>query len=246
MERRIWLNVDGVQLCSLKKLQQQEEKKERRAWGSLKVGSSGFNFNSILFTMWEDGCLTQNWAMAGARFLDVPIKHHKKKTPKMLLESILAKAIFEIYMQKKEKDLKAVINGEKETAEFPFSKLREWNSSLGIPVDFIRLQNFSCACKEEKVWADIQVGHHLIFWGVPIFDSSRASDCFQYSKEIGGPIQDDRVISVINRLLSGRGLQKRALDLHDNGYWATGKEEFSDSVKGCQMDGVLPPPIKFY
>jgi hypothetical protein len=243
MKRRIWLEVDGVQLCSLK-LQQQKEREGRCAWGSLKVGSNGFNLNNILFRMWEDGCLTQNWAMAGAKLLDVPIKHHKKKTPKMLLENILAKTIFEIYMKKRGKDLRAVINGEKEMVEFPFSK--QWNSPLRIPVDFVRLQNFACACEEKKVWADVQVGHHLIFWGVPIFDLNRASDRFQYNKEIGGAIQDDRVISVINGLLSDRVLQERAFDLRSDRYREDEKLEFSDAITDCQMNRVLPPPIKFY
>jgi len=84
------------------------------------------------------------------------------------------------------------------------------------------LKSFLCDCEEKKVWADIQ-----------------------YNKEVG-PIQNDRVISVINGLLSNRGLQERALNLRDNDYWGIEKEELSDSVKGCQMNGVLPPPIKFY
>lgn len=204
---RIWLKVERIQLCDFHR-----GKEPGTAWASVRMGEKSFVIRGYYFTLEKDGHLTQNNAMSRMRFFDVPLLHHGKRQPKMLLEHILAKAIHDFCLHgERGEELKAFIEGKTEMKEFPFFKPAEWGGkSLRIPVDFVALRSMaSSMLSDGSVYANIQLGEHLIFWEQLIFDRKE----FRYGgsgadRDRRDAIYDERVIETINHLLNGRKLQE--------------------------------------
>jgi len=253
---RIWLKVEGIQLCDF-----QRDTKKNAAWATVKMGEKSFVIRAYFFELEKDGrIMAQNNAMSRMRFFDVPILHEGKRKPALLLDEFLGKAIHDLYLAgEKREELTAFLEGKTELKEFPLFKPAEWGGrSLRIPVDFVALRSMaSSMLSDGSVYANIQLGEHLIFWEQLIFDLKD----FRYGgsrpvRDHRDAICDERVISAINHLLSRKKLQKRIRHLSE-----TRGMEFSDSVyfekapgydekriirKGPLTARPVPRPIRLY
>lgn len=252
---RIWLKVEGFQLCDF-----QRNEKENSAWATIKAGEKSFAIRAYFFKLEEDGHITQNNAMGRMRFFDVPYLHYGKRKPALLLDDFLGKAIYDLYLAGEKKgELRAFLEGKTELREFPFLKPAEWGGrSLRIPVDFVALRSMgSSLLSNGSVYANIQLGEHLIFWEQLIFDLKD----FRYGgsgtvHDQRDAIYDEKVVKVINQLLSGKELQEHIRYLS-----STRTLEFSDTVffektPGCDEkkitgikqaeDRSVPRPVRLY
>ncbi|MCK4822163.1 hypothetical protein KA005_40750, partial [bacterium] len=113
----------------------------------------------------------------------------------------------------------------------------EWKGSLRIPVEFIKVR--PSRCLDEKVYADIQIGHHLMLWLVLICEKGEI-------KLYGNRILDPRLIAIIEQILSKEDLREEISYACNNGrtYINTGAE-FIESIAGYDTEKTLPA-IRFY
>ncbi len=250
---RIWLKVEGFQLCEFCR-----GKDKGSAWATVKMGEKSFVIRGYLFNLEKNGDITQNNATGRMSFFDVPCLHNGKRKPVLLLNHILSKAIHDLYLHgEKGEQLKAFLEGKTELKEFPFFKPPEWGGrSLRIPVDFVALRSMASGLLSNgSVYANIQLGEHLIFWEQLVFDLKD----FRYGSS--GAVHDQRdaiynekVVKVINRLLGDKKLQERIRYLSE-----TRGREFSDSIyfektpgydekriTGKKGELFVPRPVRLY
>lgn len=251
---RIWLKVEGFQLCDLCRA-----KEKRSAWATVRVGEKSFAVRGYSFKLENDGHITQS-SGTNMRFSDTPYLHKGKRKPGLLLDEFLGQVIYDRYLNqyaKENEELRVFLEGKTELKEFPFFKPAEWGArSLRIPVDFVALWSMaSSMLSNGSVYANIQLGEHLVFWEQLIFDLKE----FHYGGS--GPVRDhrdaiydERAISAINYLLSRKKLQNRIRHLSE-----TRGMEFSDSVYFEKAPGYdekriterklprsVPRPVRLY
>ncbi|MDD2753343.1 MAG: hypothetical protein PHT44_01930 [Candidatus Portnoybacteria bacterium] len=238
MKKRIWIKVDALRLSHLFLGKEKES-----AWGSVEVGRDGFTMHSFVFTKKPNGDFSQNTTGANIRLLDVPIIHKLKHrpTPKALLEDVLCLAVADEYLVARKDELSTFIKSV-ERPNLPWFTPSSWPGSLRIPVDFIRLFNFKCH-EDGPAYADIQIGHHLVFWYVSVYDR-RDRNPFRQSKYYKD-IRDKQVLRAIDRLLTRKKVRAYLEKLTLNHHAIPDEIEFIDTVPGCQPKG-LPPRIRFY
>ena len=123
-------------------------------------------------------------------------------------------------------------------------------------MDFVALRSLaSSLLSNGSVYANVQLGEHLIFWGQLIFDLKE----FRYGgsgadRDQRDAIYDERVVNAINHLLSRKKLRKHILNLS-----RTRGIEFSDSVYFEKAPGydekrikdrkrhlAMPRPVRLY
>lgn len=245
---RIWLKVEGVQLCDFRR-------DGNTAWATVKMGEKSFAIRRYLFCLEKDGYITQNNAMSGTRFFDVPILHDSKRKPVLLFDRI-ASIIYDYYLAgEKKEELRAFLEGKTELKEFTFLKPAEWGGrSLRIPVDFVALRNMaSSQFSDGSVYASIQLGEHLIFWEQLVFDFNLKE--FRYDGSgVRNAIYDERVINAINHLLSSQELQKHIRYLSKTGGMDFSDDIFFEKVPGYDEERItegkgksfLPRPVRLY
>jgi len=244
MEERIWVKIDGLQLHHLV-----PAKRESAAWASLKLGSA-FNINGLIITKKQNGTVwfSQGFGNADARFIDVPILHEKPTKGELLLD-VLAKAIHDFCLQRAEVLRPFIENGKpKDMLTFGSFKPEDWQGkSLMIPVDFIRLQNFQSVEKSGRVTADIQIGHHLIFWHVKISDPIQLWDPLA-AVFSDAPFGEERIQhTAIHRLIKLMVIMvpdvKKTISAVAEGNIDM-ESKFIEKVKACDLEAT-PPPIRF-
>ena len=248
--KRIWLKVEGFQLYNFSR----SRGTDIAAWADIQMGQESFAVKNYFFRLEKDGQITQNPAMADMRFLDIPLLHHDRKKPKMLLEDVLGKAIYDLYLAgEKSGELKALLEGKTELTEFPFFKPAEWQGkSLRIPVDFVALRGLSATRSADGwVYADIIVGEHLIFWKQLIFDCTKF--CYGGSKmtpDSSNAIYDKRIVAIINDLLNRKDLQERICYLSETRGFESGSVIFFEKTANCDERRIavraLPHPVRLY
>jgi hypothetical protein len=246
MQGRIWVEINGLQLHSLAP-GRQDSGEDKIAWASLKLGSA-FNIDGILITsgVLDAPEFSIGWGNANARLMDVQALHEKPAKGNLLYE-VIAKAVHDFCLQRAEilhPFIKKAIEGERLT--LGFFKPPDWQGkSLRIPVDFIRIRSFQRVNYGNIVTADIQIGHHLIFWSVKIWDSRL--DWHPLTGFHDAPcgeerIQEKELNRLINRIFLWSDVREVATSV------AKGtidmESEFIDKVKGCDPEAT-PPPIKF-
>jgi len=244
MEKRIWAKIDGLQLHHLV-----PGGPDRAAWASLKLGSA-FNINGIMISSKpeEEWQFTSNPGNADARLLDVP-GLHEKLTKGELLRDVLYKAVHDLCLDRSEVLRPFIKNGwPGDELTFGFFKPKDWQGkSLMIPVDFISLQDFQLVEKTGVVTADIEVGHHLVFWHVKIYDPEQVWDplaCGFSDAPFGEErIQHEEIARLINGMLLMDGNVKKTISAVAEGKIDM-ESKFIDKVEGCDPEAT-PPPIKF-
>lgn len=246
--KRIWLKIEGIQLCDF-----YHDKDKNSAWANIKMGHEGFVVRGYFFQLEKDGYITQNPAMARMRFLDVPLLHRDKKKPEMILEYALVKVIHDTYLiGEKSEEFKSFLEGKTGLTEFPFIKPAEWEGkSLRIPVDFIALRSLSASLLSNgSVYANINVGEHLIFWEQLVFDRKDFHYGGSGSRDSRDAICDKRVIAVINYLLSRKDLQNHIRYLSETRGHDLSNVAFFEKTADCDEKRVTeiisPRPIRFY
>lgn len=243
--KRIWIKADSLQLTGLKATRILGSKEnEKYAWGNLEIGTLGFTLHSLLITLREKGDLSQNYATCNMRFLDVPLKHRLRnggKPPRRrILEDVVALAVADEYLRRRKKELLPLFNNSGASFTFPWFTPPEWQGNLRIPVEFIRLFNFECR-ENGPISAHIQIGHHLVFWHVCIYDRQRRHPFKLENKNIRNP----EILLAINRLLAKKKVRSYLERLMETSHFVGDDAEFIDKIPGCNPDG-LPPRIRFY
>lgn len=197
VKNRIWICVDGIEIHNLRAGQEPAV-----ARGTLAVGSKGFLMHNVRFGLEDNDRIVQNHAIASLRLLDVPA-WHLKRIPKILLETVIAKAAFELLTANKEK-LKSFLATGQPTDIFSYREPSDWKGNLHIPVEFIRIYSFGYDGGRQIIRANVQVGHHLVFWHVPVFNPQAEipAGC------VTNDIKDKRIIKTINETLSRSEIQK--------------------------------------
>jgi len=245
MKKRIWLKIDGLQLHHLA-----SGGPDRAVWASLKLAPA-FNINGIMITSqpneaWQ---FTSNFGNADARIVDVP-GLHEKPTKGKLFRDVIFKSVHDLCLDRAEVLHPFIKNGwpgDELTLGF-FKPEDLQGKSLEIPVDFIRLQNFQLVEKTGVVTANIQIGHHLIFWHIKIYDSLLPWDplvCGFHDAPFGEEkIQDKEIHRLINgMLITVPGIKKTVSTVTEGKIDMESK--FIDKVNGCDPEAT-PPPIRFY
>ena len=241
MEERIWVKIDGLQLHHLA-----SGGPDRAVWASLKL-KPAFNINGILIAScpneaWQ---FTSNFGNADARLIDVP-GLHEKPTKGELLRDVLYKAVHDACLDRAEVLRPFIKNGwPGDELTFGFFKPEDWQGkSLMIPVDFIRLQNFQSVVKTGGITADIQIGHHLIFFGLRVWTTFLATDLIfgDHNSPCGEVRIESRFSWLILSMLKLPEVQKVMTEVANRGIDVESK--FIDKVEGCDPEAT-PPPIKF-
>jgi hypothetical protein len=245
MEKSIWIKVDKLRLEGLKKSQILDLKdNEKYARGNLEIGSQGFISSSLLITLREEDNLSQNYAHCNMRFLDVPARHRLERNGqpprRRMLEDIIALAVADEYLRKRKNELIPLLNNRGDSFSFPWFTPPAWQGSLRIPVEFIRLFNFECA-ENGPVYANVQIGHHLVFWNVLAYDQRRRNP-FKFENK---NIRDQEVLLAINRLLTKKKVRGYMEKLIQTCHYISDETEFIDKIPGSSPNG-LPPRIRFY
>lgn len=236
--KRIWLKAKFVEFFNWGRSKGLSNSNKWRVWLDMRVGNA-FNVNGIILeesTSNKFG-LSQFSSMSNVRILSTPLSYKGcgKRVPRLLLDDILALAVFRNCMI----PCKDVIVQFMQNGKFkpPVRKCKPalWKGkALEIPVEFIRIGKFE-RIKDKGVSAHIRVGHHLVFWNVKIFDLSGnpMADFSPYG------ILDRRVSKIISEMLENPKLK----DVVKNVSWID-DSMFVRKVKGCNLDGA-PPPIRF-
>jgi hypothetical protein len=233
LRKRIWLNVDGMQLHFYDR--REDNVKEKIAWMSVKT--KAFDVTSVYFQKDEFG-LSQNW-QGSPRFLDAPISHMHKRQAKQLLSYILAKALHDVYLEGKKVQLTEFLEGTGPVPETPFFKPESWGKkSLRIPVDFIKLTSFECHCKGGPVITHVRLGNHLIFWSVQIYDGKDSFTCGESN------IHDKRILNAVNTLLCGEEIREYLRGVSQSGRSPMDHREFIDKAPNCDTEEI--PTVRFY
>lgn len=189
---------------------------------------------------------TSNLGNADARLVDVP-GLHEKPTKEKLLREVLNKAVHDSCLDRSEVLRPFIKNGwPGDELTFGFFKPEDWQGkSLGIPVEFIRLKNFQLAQKTGVVTADIEIGHHLIFWGVRFwYTGMEWHPLMSFSDIRCGEerIQEKQLIRLINRMFLRSDVKEVVTSVANGAIDMESK--FIDAVEGCDPEAV-PPAIKF-
>lgn len=237
--KKLWIEVDGIQINSLRPYSVSDDQdKEKMVSINLKLGNA-FNIGGILITSKdreESEWFSQNWAtIAGARLLDTPIRHHGKRRSKLLLEDVIGKALYLFCTEGDGQVLREFIQKGGETPKFPFFKPEEWKGSLRIPVEFIKIR-FSRYINE-RVHADIQIGHHLIFWSIPICEEGEI-------KLYGDRILDPKLTAIIEQMLTREDIKEEIVSSCNAKQISLGVE-FIEAIDGCDTTKT-PSAIRFY
>jgi hypothetical protein len=240
---KIWVKVEGIQIIGpfsrLYPFGPKEEGDENTISASIRIGKNAFKINYInIGIRGRDGKMFQNWSGADARLLDVPLHHIGKPGPKSkLLYEVLFRASHLFYTEDGKKKLLEFVMKNREEPTFPFFRPEEWKGlSLRIPVEFVTLRNFALLGIKE-IFADIRIGHHLIFWKVKIYDGNK----IKLSDE---RILDPKLRSIIENLLKKKEVEETILSISE-----TGEDEitleFTDAIENCNTK-KSPPAIRFY
>lgn len=257
---RIWLKVS-----TLKNYFGQHQKISKRAtWLSLRLLHHPLKeilriddiYVEISEERKEGRGLAQNWCHATAKLLDLPVLHPRIKSSEHLLYFILSKALMEFW-----RDFEAFqcynycsvigpIQKEWKSFTLPFFSPLEWNhKSLHIPVEFIKIGNFQKYEPQGRVYASIQIGHHLFFKQVQIFDPRgpgefREKVCLQ-----SRAISDERLIEIINMMLTSPyflSWQIRHTAAHAFSEVFHGVS-FIQAMPSCNLEpNAIPPRVRFW
>jgi len=275
MKERIWVKTDGLRLHHLQRRvpMRGESIQGKEVWASLKL-SSAFNINGILIESksGEKDWFGQGWGNADVRLIDVPVLHNTGEKYTLLMD-VLAKAVHDFCLQRAELLRPFIENGTtNDELTLGFFKPEDWQGkSLMIPVDFIRLQNFQLRqgkriitigpdkkkvghlvwqrWNDKVVTADIEVGHHLVFFGVKIHNDYQGLKFERLSIDwlSDAPLGEERIQDkTVNALIKGMFANKEILETISAVAKGTidMESKFVDKVKGCDSEGI-PPPIKF-
>jgi hypothetical protein len=122
---------------------------------------------------------------------------------------------------------------------------KDWQGkSLMIPVDFIRLQNFQSVVKTGRVTADIKIGHHLIFFGLRVWDIFLDKDLIfgDHNSPCGEERIESRFRWLILSMLKLPEVQK-TMTAVANGTIDM-ESRFIEKFVECDPEAT-PPPIRF-
>jgi hypothetical protein len=239
MKKRIWINVEGIKLGPFQLVLPNNLDKEKHIWVSAKIGNA-FNINGIrIGNGMKPDSFVQNWSGCDARLLDVPGWHHGKYKKNPLLHDILTKEVYLFFNGPGSKDLRELMESGKpmpETSLLWEVCQKDDGKSLRIPIEFVRLRHIRFV-GQDCVTTDIQIGSHLIFWSVEIFDG----------KVFG--ITNDRIINpelneIINKMLEREDVQKTVHYVIERKFDDI-SAEFIDAIPDINID-KNPPPIRFY
>ncbi|MBU0546911.1 hypothetical protein KKA72_02205 [Patescibacteria group bacterium] len=237
--KKTWIKIEGIQIHSLRKIypfKSEKKDNENRISASVRIGDA-FDINGVNIGIKKnDNQFFQNWSEADARLLDVPALHRKLKKGNSLLHDVLARAIFLFCTGEGNESIRKFIIENAEQPALPFFKPEEWKGlSLRIPVEFIKSRHFFYLWTN-KVFVDIQIGHHLIFWNVRIYDGKKIN------------LSNDRILdptlrNIIENILKKKEVKGTILDvLKKERDDITNK--FIDVTKACDIEKI--PLIRFY
>ncbi len=243
MNKRIWLKVDEIEFHLWEHfVELHRDPKELSVWVSVRLGQA-FDVRSLLLNK-RLGCLSQGWGnISNMRFLDCPALHKQQRGRKsQSLDNIIAQVVYDTCLVERKSELSAFITKKRPEPQISSFKPGAWKGlSLRIPVDFVEIFNIEGA-HSGSVYANIRVGHHLIFWRVKIFENQVFCSDF---KEAG--IRDDGVRNVIRKMLKNSKLRKIVKYLHNIGGYGIDRDfKFLYVLsKGYNPDSP-PPPVRFY
>jgi hypothetical protein len=230
--KTIRLRVGKLKLVSLKS----RKGEEKEAWMTVELGNA-LNIVGVQVGF-EGGSFHQNLSVASLRFLDTPILHRKEENHMPLLEDIICEAIC-IFFKENAVRLRSLFEQGLNDLDLEEVNLKQNGSDLVIPIQFIKLKNFSSRHSGGDVRVDIQIGHHIIVWSVKIYNGN-VFDIFddnikdpELRRVICRMIQNDIRLRDYVRYLSQRGI----------GDLGSG-EEFIEQTEGCDPNST-PPPVKF-
>lgn len=230
--KTIYLKVGKLKFVSLKS----RKGKKREAWMTVELGNA-LNIVGVQVGF-EDESFHQNLSVASLRFLDTPILHRKEENHTPLLGDIICEAIC-IFFKENAVRLRSLFEQGLNDLDLEEVNLKQNGSDLVIPIQFIRLKNFSSCCSGGDVRVDIQLGHHIIVWNVKIYNGN-VFDIFddnikdpELRRVIYGMIQYDIKLRDYVIYLSRRGI----------GDLGSG-EKFIKQTEECDPNGT-PPPVKF-
>jgi hypothetical protein len=247
MKERTWIRIDGLELHHLAPAKI-ESRSEKSVWASLLLGPA-FSINGLLIhsRLKQTGWFSQGWGNTDTRLIDVPALHKDRKGL-TLLEDVLAKAVHDFCLQRAEVLRPFIEKGTTgDELSFGLFKPEAWRGkSLMIPVDFIRLQNFQ-SYAGRKVSADIQIGHHLIFWRMNVWDKTLEKDSDLVFSEDNSPcgvprIAHDFLRQKILQMLDSAEVQKTIRAVAKGTIDMT--TQFLDVISGCEPEAT-PPAIIF-
>lgn len=197
---------------------------ENRVWFLLDLGAA-LTLGNLYVDFQPDGKFSWNEALADFRFLDIQFQHRNETNPPPLLEMIIAQAV-----ARQLPELRVVV--QKEDAGLEMISWQPWNGqSLTIPMEFLYLFGFRCGGR--GVSANVQLGHHLVLFGLRLFNGEEVAIDQQR-------VRDERIAAAIfgnQELVSEiRGLPASRKIVFD--------AAFLFAKEGCDPDGV-PPPVRF-
>ncbi len=214
LEKCIWLKIKGGMIT----LEKQATK--QRATVLLKLMSDQitevFRVDNIFLNLNDqrDIPITQHWSDASVKLLDKPVLHPriKSKGTERFLNFIICKAMVDCWRDFENRD--GVFSGVVKFLETEFSHVATLSlptfylleqGAAHIPCEFVRVCNIQKSKPYGPVYADVQVGHHLYFKSVNIFDPDVSRDkIFLVGAESAffRTISDERIVKIINYILS--------------------------------------------
>lgn len=238
MKKR-WIKIEGIKLDPFRLVQPNDLDKEKHISVSARIGDA-FVINGVrIGNGTQPGSFVQNWSGCDARLLDVPGLHHGKHKKYPVLHDILAKEVYLFFNGPGNKDLRELMETGKsmpETSLLWEECQKDDGKSLRIPVEFIKLRDIRFF-NRDFVTAHVQIGSHLIFWNVRIFDGKNIK------------VSNDRIIDaelneVIAKMLRRRNV-RRAINQVIETKTSDISAEFIDAIPDMDID-KNPTPIRFY
>jgi hypothetical protein len=180
---------------------------------------------------------TQNWSGANARFIDVPLLHADEEQGSY--------RIFQEEIQRAFHDQWDLL---RETLNKGFAYLgpivpTAWEGkALSVPIDFIALRNFRPLAqgKAPMISMDVQLGHHLIFWQLPVIEENGS---LRIAPRIPPVILNKEILGIIEGLLLAKN---EAIEIFRDVCDAQRLSEgaIGDGIPGYNPEKI-PPPIEF-
>lgn len=175
-----------------------------------------------------------NDAMADLRLLDKPLYHRRKKNlqDQYLLSDYLSSGINEFVNRMKYDEVRAFLEGSRHSLDdSEFFRPSRCKGTMRIPVEFIDIYGLSG--HNRKVTANVMLGHHFVYWGVPVYPVFDPK----------GKIIDQRLIAEVKKILSRRRAKKLLKYLAGTNSF-NHENHIIDKVAGCNREKI--PPIRFY
>lgn len=237
--KRIMLKVPSIQVKNL--LQKESclgEKECRSAWLDLFLECISINGISISIDDHtrpgeERPHVSHNDSAADMRLIDKPFYHHGKSQPKHLLYEYIAIGMNEFVNGTHYEEVRKFLNKETNRLDNsePFKPEMWKGKSLRIPVDFISM--YAIGVRDGIVQAHIQLGHHIVLWGVQVYPTFKPDNV----------IFDKRVIEEIKKILARRRVKNTLRYCAQNNTF-NHEDKFVSKIPGCRETKI--PPVRFY